>query len=52
VQPLEAKEMMEHVIYLPVTPQMPNWALEKMLLNLEQAVLGFGGILEDVRSKL
>jgi hypothetical protein len=43
---VEAETMMEHVVYLPITPQMPNWALDKMVTSLEQAVLGFGGALQ------
>lgn len=38
--PIHAEEIMKGLIYLPVTPESPDWALDKMANCLREAVNG------------
>lgn len=38
--PVHAKRIMTSLVYLPVTPEMPDWAIEKMIGCFRDAVQG------------
>ncbi|TMW62930.1 hypothetical protein Poli38472_005548 [Pythium oligandrum] len=36
--PVHAKQIMQNLVYLPITPETPNWAVEKMIQSFREAL--------------